>query len=120
MEDPDVREWLVRGLVLRQARELVGHAGFHGPPGVNGLGRADAVEVGYTVFPPFRGRGYAVEAAAGLIRWAREERGVGAVLASVSPENEPSLAIVRRLGFVRVGEQLDEEDGLELVFELGA
>jgi hypothetical protein len=32
--------------------------------------------------------------------------------------DEPSLAIVRKLGFVRAGEQWGEEDGLEHVFEL--
>jgi hypothetical protein len=32
--------------------------------------------------------------------------------------NAPSLAIVRRLGFVQTGEYWDDEDGLELVFEL--
>jgi RimJ/RimL family protein N-acetyltransferase len=118
MRDAEVRAWLVRGLVLREAGELVGHAGFHGPPGVSGLGKAGAVELGYTVFPPYRGRGYATEAAAGLIRWARDERGVRTFLASVAPGNEPSLAIVRKLGFRQVGEQMDEEDGLQLVFEL--
>jgi RimJ/RimL family protein N-acetyltransferase len=37
---------------------------------------------------------------------------------SISPRNEPSLALARKLGFEQVGEQFDEEDGLELVFEL--
>jgi RimJ/RimL family protein N-acetyltransferase len=115
--DPTVGEWLVRGVVLREAGALVGHAGFHGPPGVNGLRDPEAVEIGYTVFPPFRGRGYAGETARGLVSWARE-RGVHRILASVAPTNEPSLAIVRGLGFVHVGEQWDEEDGLELVFHL--
>jgi RimJ/RimL family protein N-acetyltransferase len=36
----------------------------------------------------------------------------------VAPDNEPSLAIIRKLGFVRTGEHIDEEDGLEHVFEL--
>lgn len=116
--DPGVSEWLVRGLVLRETGDLVGHAGFHGPPGVNGLRSSDAVEIGYTVFPQYRGRGFASEAAGGLIRWAYEERGVRTFLASVAPGNDPSLAIVRKLGFEQVGEQWDEEDGLELVFQL--
>jgi len=116
--DSSANEWLARGLVLRETGELVGHAGFHGPPGVNGPQRSDAVEVGYTVFPSFRGRGLATEAAAGLIDWARRAHGLRAFVASVAPGNDASLAIVRKLGFRQTGEQWDEEDGLELVFLL--
>jgi ribosomal-protein-alanine N-acetyltransferase len=119
-EDESAGEWLLRGLVLREVGELVGHAGFHGPPGVSGPGKDGAVELGYTVFPQFRGRGLATEAAVGLIRWARDERGIDAFIASVSPGNDASLAIVRKLGFEQVGEQWDDEDGLELVFETSA
>jgi RimJ/RimL family protein N-acetyltransferase len=115
-DDPGSRQWLVRALVLRKEGTIVGHAGFHGPPGSFGLDPGKA-ELGYTVFPPYRGRGYATEAALALMEWARGE-GVGQFVASVGPWNEPSLAIVRKLGFIQTGEQWDEEDGLELVFEL--
>ena len=37
--------------------------------------------------------------------------------ATVAPDNAPSLAVVDRAGFRHVGEQEDEVDGLELVFE---
>jgi RimJ/RimL family protein N-acetyltransferase len=97
---------------------MIGHAGFHGPPGVNGPAAADAVEIGYSIFEPWRGRGYATEVARALIDWAHRERGITRVIASVSPENAPSLVIVRKLGFVQTGELWDDEDGLELVFEL--
>ena len=116
--EPASQEWLVRAVVLRSDSRMVGHAGFHGPPGVNGPAKPDAVEVGYTVFPEFRGHGYATEAAQALMDWATETHGVRRFIASVAPGNEPSLAIVRKLGFVHTGEQWDEEDGLELVFEL--
>jgi [ribosomal protein S5]-alanine N-acetyltransferase len=119
LEDPGVQEWLVRALVLRkQGRPLIGHIGFHGPPGTNGPRRENAVEIGYTVFEPFRRRGYATEAVEALLGWAERERGIRHFVASVAPSNEPSLAIVRRLGFRRTGSQWDREDGLELVFEL--
>jgi L-amino acid N-acyltransferase YncA len=49
---------------------------------------------------------------------AAEAQGIGRFIASVGPENEPSLAIVRRLGFVEVGRHWDDEDGEELEFEL--
>ena len=116
---PPARQWLVRAMVLREpGRPMVGHAGFHGPPGANGPQSADAVELGYTVFEEFRGRGYATEAARALMAWARAEHGLRHFIASVAPDNAPSLAIVRRLGFVQTGTQRDEEDGEELVFEL--
>jgi L-amino acid N-acyltransferase YncA len=43
---------------------------------------------------------------------------VTTVRASVSPTNTPSLNLVRSEGFVAVGEQEDEEDGLEIIHEL--
>ena len=39
-------------------------------------------------------------------------------MASVSPDNQPSLNLIDQFGFERTGEQWDEEDGLEWVFEL--
>lgn len=94
---------------------MIGHAGFHGPPEV--IGRA---EIGYTVMPEFRRRGFAQEAADGLMRWARREHGIERFFVSISPENAASLAMAARMGFKKVGEQIDEEDGLEYVFELVA
>jgi RimJ/RimL family protein N-acetyltransferase len=118
--DPSIQPWLIRGLVLRDKRAVVGHAGFHGPPGVNGKHDPDAVELGYEVFEPYRGRGLATETAAALIGWARDEHGIRRFIVSIAPSNDPSLAIAAKLGFVRTGQQWDEEDGLELVFELEA
>jgi RimJ/RimL family protein N-acetyltransferase len=114
-EDARFREWCPHAVVLDG--RMIGHAGYHGPPGVNAMQRPDAVEIGYTIEAPYRGRGYATAAATELLRRA-EERGIRHFIASSSPDNEPSLAIIRRLGFTQTGEAWDEEDGLELVFEL--
>ncbi len=119
-EDPAVQPWLARALTLHgdDRRPFVGFAGFHGPPGVNALRRADAVELGYEVQPDFRRRGYATETVEALMRWAREENDIRAFVASIAPKNVPSVAIVRKLGFAHVGEHWDEEDGLEHEFLL--
>ena len=117
-EDPSRGPWYVRAIVLPEGdRPMIGHVGFHGPPGVNSRRDPDAVEIGYTIFPEHRRRGYATEAVRALLT-AAEAQGIRRFVASVGPENEPSLAIVRRLGFVEVGRHWDDEDGEELEFLL--
>lgn len=113
MGDTNYEDWLARAIVLRgeAQRPMIGHVGYHGPP-VDG-----AVEIGYTVFPPHRSKGYATEAALGMMAHAKAQ-GVERIILSIAPGNAPSLAIAQRLGFYRTGEQMDEEDGLEWVFEL--
>jgi [ribosomal protein S5]-alanine N-acetyltransferase len=114
-QDPRFLEWCPHAVVVDGV--VIGHAGYHGPPGVNAVKRPDAVEIGYTIERPYRGRGYATAATVELLRMA-EERGVSHIVASCAPDNEPSLAIIRKLGFTQTGEVMDDEDGLELVFEL--
>jgi len=111
--DPDGADWLLRGMVRRLDRALVGLINFHGPP--DERGRA---ELGYTVFEEHRRQGYASEAAAAMIGWAQVRRGVAVFVVSVSPGNEPSLRLAASLGFERAGSQIDEVDGLEWIFEL--
>lgn len=112
--DPSLQQWLARAMVLRDPEQtVIGHIGFHGPPRSRG-----EVEVGYTVLPAYRRRGYATEAVLALFDWAATKHGVTRFVASVSPTNGPSLGLVMKLGFVQVGRQWDEEDGEELVFEL--
>jgi [ribosomal protein S5]-alanine N-acetyltransferase len=115
-EDARYRIWCPHAVVL--GGQMIGHAGYHGPPGVNSTHNPEAVEFGYGIFPPYRGRGYATEAARMLMDLAEERAGIRHFVLSVGPDNEPSLAIVRGLGFEQTGERMDEEDGLELVFEL--
>jgi RimJ/RimL family protein N-acetyltransferase len=116
-EDERFQDWCPFAVVLEN--RMIGHAGYHGPPGVNAKRKPEAVEFGYTIEPAYRGRGYATAAATELVRRA-EERGIRHFVACSAPDNEPSLAIIRGLGFTQTGEAMDEEDGLELVFERSA
>jgi [ribosomal protein S5]-alanine N-acetyltransferase len=112
LDHPDQRGWCARAMVRAGDGVVIGSCGFHGPPPA--VGRA---EIGYTVLPPFRGQGFAVEAASALVEWAWLQ-GERVVFASVSPDNAASLAVVRKIGFVQTGVQMDEIDGEELVFEI--
>ncbi len=65
-----------------------------------------------------RRQGVATEVVRALLDWAATEHGVQRFRASVSPDNVPSLATIRKFGFHQVGVQIDDIDGEELVFDL--
>jgi len=113
--DPAAQPWLGRAIVLTEddgTTRIIGSCGFHSPPEPDGR-----VEVGYRVEPPWRRQGVATEVVRALFDWARAQ-GVDRFRASVSPDNVGSLAIITGLGFRQTGVQIDDIDGVELVFEL--
>jgi len=91
--DPALAPWSIRAIVLRAERRMVGHLGFHAPPGREGL------ELGYTVFAPDRRRGYASEGCTALMDWAAQAHAVERFIVTIAPENQPSLALAQKLGF---------------------
>lgn len=110
--DPSEQPWLVRAVLARAPRRVVGCVGFHAPPDAHGR-----VEIGYDIVAGERRKGYAREAIHGLLDCAWATGRARVCVASVSPHNAPSLGLIRGFGFERVGEQIDEIDGLEWVFE---
>lgn len=113
--DPAAAAWITRIIVDAERQRVVGRAGFHGPPDSAGM-----VEVGYAVDPPYRRQGYAQAALVALLEWAREEPSVRTVRATISPGNVASERLVTQYGFVAVGEQWDDEDGSETIYEVAA
>jgi ribosomal-protein-alanine N-acetyltransferase len=113
--DPDALDWIARAAVDASTGDVVGHVGFHGPPDERGM-----VEVAYSVDPAFRRRGYASAMLAAALEWAAAVPEAKVVRASISPDNQASLATIRPFGFEHVGEQWDDDDGLELLFERSA
>ncbi|MEZ4866055.1 MAG: GNAT family protein [Caldilineaceae bacterium] len=116
--NPALEPWMERAIVLRSTQTMVGSIAFHmapPPEPVRPLGPG-GVELGYTIFAPFRRQGYATEACTALMHWARQQ-GVTRFILSISPENEPSLRLAAHLGFVKIGSQVDEEDGVEDIYE---
>jgi RimJ/RimL family protein N-acetyltransferase len=58
----------------------------------------DEVDIGFAFLPAFRGRGYALEAAAATLDYGRTTLGLHRVAAIVSPGNADSLQLLSRLG----------------------
>jgi [ribosomal protein S5]-alanine N-acetyltransferase len=119
-ENPDYLLWGPRAIILEGSKIMIGHSGFHTTPDPDYLKKFvwSGIEIGYTVFTEYRQQGYASEVLQGLMNWAVKEHKIANFVLSISPDNQASLAIAKKFGFVKVGEHIDEEDGLEWVFAL--
>jgi [ribosomal protein S5]-alanine N-acetyltransferase len=90
-------------MIERETHMVVGDAGFFRPPDENGV-----VEIGYSVVPDRRGRGYATRSGARAHRlgtapgWCRRRRG------RLRPRNAASIGTLERVGFQRAGESVGE------------
>ena len=112
-EDPRLNRWFVRWIVLRSTGEIIGSTSFHGAPNAEGM-----IEIGLGIQESFRNQGFAKETLLGMWRWALEESEVKVLRYTVSVENAPSIRVIEFFGFQYQGEQIDEEDGPESIFEM--
>lgn len=107
--------WVTRFAVDPHSGQVVGRAGYHGPPNEAGV-----VEIGYAIDPIHRRHGYARAALIILLETAKKLPNVIVVRATVRPDNIASRRLLDQYGFQEVGSQWDHEDGLELILEVDA
>jgi ribosomal-protein-alanine N-acetyltransferase len=94
-------------MVDRASGAMIGSCGYKGPPDSDGT-----VEIAYGVDPVYQGRGYATEAAMGMVGFAFGSGEVRLVRAHTLPQASASTRVLTKCGFHRVGEVVDPEDGL--------
>ena len=58
----------------------------------------DGVDIGYAFLPQARGQGYAHEAAAAVVEYARNGLGLPELLAVVDPKNHSSISLLQKIG----------------------
>ena len=101
--------------LLKESGQIIGVCGFN-PPN-NGY---DA-ELMYHLAIKFWGKGYATEAAAACIDYAKEQLKIKKIGASIDPENNASQKVLEKLGFTYAGMKWceatkQEEPYFELIF----
>lgn len=111
--DPTVNIWFIRWIVLRETKEIVGSISFHSSPDDSGM-----IEIGFGISRECRNNGLGTEALLGMWSWVITQPGVKILRYTVSASNLPSMAIISKFGFSHVGQQIDEEDGPEEIFEM--
>lgn len=96
-----VAHWRAHGFgpwLMEENGEGVGVLEVHyAGPGVTGI-RPDEVEIGWTVAPPKRGRGFALEGAAAAAADALERTGAPWLVAYIRPESAISIRVAERIG----------------------
>lgn len=111
--DSSLNKWFVRWIVLKSTREIIGSTSFHGKPNEVGM-----IEIGLEIDPQFQSQGFGYEALAGMWSWVSKESSIKILRYTVSASNAASVALVKKFGFKHMGQQLDEEDGPEEIYEL--
>ena len=91
-------------LVLKKSGLIIGKAGI------------TAGELGYHIYGPFRGRGYAFEACSAILGYAEEELGLRLVRIKTGEGNEASVRLAEALGFSRTEDTGQKSEGI-LTFE---
>ncbi|HUF61741.1 MAG TPA: GNAT family N-acetyltransferase [Verrucomicrobiales bacterium] len=97
------------GFVIVHSAEnvIIGMAGYKGPPDEQGL-----VEISYGIAPGYQHRGFATEAAQGLIAYALDQGRARTFRAHTSSEANASTRVLEKCGFRCLGEVIDPEDGV--------
>jgi [ribosomal protein S5]-alanine N-acetyltransferase len=93
LEDPAATGWWLHYVL--SGRTLAGVTGYKGPP------QDGVVELGYSIVPSHQRRGLATEAVGALVA-AAWERGAEVVVAHTLPDREPSIGVLRKLGFAPI------------------
>ncbi|GLZ80315.1 GNAT family acetyltransferase [Actinorhabdospora filicis] len=126
--DPEVTRWM--GVPARPIREVfrrgfdpatkpdwdiwaiwengtfVGHGELKPSPDEH----VDGHELVYAIVPGAWGRGLGTEIAEGITKYGLETLGLDAVHATVAPENEASVRLLRKIGYTDAGSWV-EDDG---------
>jgi [ribosomal protein S5]-alanine N-acetyltransferase len=88
------RDYVLWALEDKKSRKVVGMINYH-----RRELREKRVDVGWLLLPQHQGKGYMAEAGRALLRHLFDDLRVHKVEAFIRPENEPSAALARRLGF---------------------
>ena len=84
--------------ILKDTDQVIGSAGYH-----NWFKDHNRAEVGYSLHKPFRGKGYMLEGMQSIIKLGFDEMNLNRIEACISPNNQPSLNLINRLGFKKEG-----------------
>ena len=93
-------------IIHKSDRKLLGTCGYKGAPNETGT-----VEIGYEIEADYRQQGLATEAAQGLIDFAWQHEEIKEIMAHTLAYENPSVSVLKKLGFLFVEALIDPDDG---------
>ncbi len=100
-------DWASYFTIHKTDRMLLGTCGFKGAPDTEGV-----VEIGYEMHQDYRLKGLTTEAAQALVGFAFASPDVQLVRAhTISFSDNPSVSVLKKLGFELIGLFTDPDDG---------
>lgn len=88
---------------------IVGTCGFYKRPNL------DHPDIGFALLPEHEGKGYAYEAASGLMKYGKEYLNISEIYGITLPKNEASIKLLKKLGLSLTGSFRMEGDDEELL-----
>jgi RimJ/RimL family protein N-acetyltransferase len=99
-----------QAVFLKSTGTLIGAAGLL----ENEIDGKQVKEIGYLLDDSVWGNGYATEAAKAFVDLAFHKMGVDKLYVTIRPNNLPSIKVVERLGFKKIGEYTKVYNGIEM------
>jgi len=85
--------------IWKEKNIMVGDLCFVGEPDADG-----EIEIGYGTYEEFQRKGFMTEAVGGMIRWAKKQPEIKAIIASTDKSNAASSSVLVKNNFIQVGE----------------
>ncbi len=97
-KQPEENKW--EGLIIdSESQTVIGDIGYKSGPNEQG-----EINLGYSVLPTYQGKGFATEAATGMVAWGLKQPGVEKIIATCSPQNNASIRVLQKAGLKQVRE----------------
>lgn len=96
------------GVFLKEENTLIGRCGLQ----CYEIGETTEVELAYLISSQYSRQGYGYEITSAILKYAKEHLNLDSLIARISPENEPSLYLAKRLGFHYEGKLPSSKESL--------
>lgn len=101
-----IEPFIMLAIEHKDEHKCIGFVGVHAKAEID-----NEVEISYSVSDSYQGKGYCTESARTLIKWVFKNTELKELVAIVKPENMSSNAVIKKLGFQKVGTKMAQYCG---------